>query len=106
MSREQRLKSGHVAAMRAALDAFVDRPCRLSERQTQALLNELCVKLGFCLTPRDHDAVVTAPPTDPWAFAELVMTLEGVDPADPEMFAPVLEQVLATFVGVGLAGPE
>lgn len=42
--------------------------------------------------------MVADPPTDPRAFAELVMTLEGggVDDVD---IVPVLEQVLKTFEG-------
>jgi hypothetical protein len=57
----------------------------------------LCVELGYCLTPRDCDAVEENPPTDPQAFAELVMKLEGVGSGDAEMLMPVLERVLKAF---------
>ncbi len=103
MSREQRLKSERAAAKRVARDAFVANPCRLSAQQTEALLNELCITLGYCLTPSDYDAVVANPPTHPQAFAELVMRLDGVDPGEPGMLEPVLDQILATFEGIARA---
>ena len=92
--------------MRAALDTFADRPCKLSAGQTQSLLDQLCVKLGYCLTPQDYEAIEADPPTDPMAFAELVMKLDGVDPVDREMLAPVLKLVLATFEGAARAEPS
>lgn len=97
MSREQRLRSQQAAALESALQEFVENPVKLLAQQTEAVLHELCVELGYCLTPRDYDAVVADPPTDPRAFAELVMTLESGCPPDPELLVPVLQQVLATF---------
>ena len=103
MTRKQRQTSRHVSDVRASLDAFVDKPCRLTVQQTEALLCELCVQLGYCLAPADFDAVVAEPPTDPQAFAELVMKLEGVGVDDHELFMSVLELVLRTFEGVARA---
>lgn len=56
---------------------FVDTPHRLSAGQTEALLSELCVRLGWCLAPRDFDMVVADPLTSPQDFAELVVNLDG-----------------------------
>src|SRR5262245_6080816 len=103
MTREQRQKSRYLSDVRASLDAFVDKPCRLTVQQTEALLGELCVQLGYCLAPADFEAVVADPPTDPQAFAELVTRLEGVDPDDDELFMAVLELVVRTFEGVARA---
>jgi hypothetical protein len=103
MSRDQRLKSEHTAAVRSAVDAFVHKPCRLSAEQAEGLLDTLCVKLGYCLTPDDYDAIVANPPTDPQAFAELVMTLDGGGPGDDEMFEAVLDLVFPTFERVARA---
>jgi hypothetical protein len=103
MTRKQRQKSRYLSDVRASLGAFVDKPCRLTVQQTESLLGELCVKLGYCLAPADFAAVVADPPTDPQAFAELVMKLEGVDVADRERFMAVLERVLKTFEGVARA---
>ncbi len=72
-------------------------PLRLSPRQTEWLLHDLCVKLGYCLTPPDQETVKADPPTSPEAFAALVMKLEGVDPDDPDKFFPVIGLVLKAF---------
>lgn len=100
MSRYQRQKAQRRLVTRAVLDEFVERPCRLTLQQTQALLNELCGTLGYCLTPADSRTIEADPPTNPQAFAERVVELEGGGPLDPESFQPVLELVLATFEGV------
>jgi hypothetical protein len=55
---------------------------------------------------RDNEAVEANPPTNPEAFAELVMKLEGVGSGNPEMFMPVLEIVLAAFEAVGAEVPS
>lgn len=95
MTRQQRHQSEVNSAVRAAVDRFVESPCRLSAQQVQAILDELCVDLGICL--QDYETVANDPPTNPQAFAELVMRLEGVGPGDPEIFLPVLRRVLCTF---------
>jgi hypothetical protein len=101
MSRRQRQKAQERLATRAAVEKFIDRPQRLSPEQTRAVLNELCVKLGYCLPPKDYEIVESNPPTDPLAFAELVVRLEGVGELDPEAFKPVLDIVLKAFQAIG-----
>jgi hypothetical protein len=83
--------------MRSALEKFADTPCMLSAKQTEALLDELCVQLGWCLAPDDIETVVRNPPTSPQAFAELVVNLDGGGVDDPALLLPVLELVLKTY---------
>jgi hypothetical protein len=92
MTRKQRQTSRSLSDVRASLDAFVDKPCRLTAGQTEALLDELCMQLGYCLAPADFDALVADPPTDPQTFAELVMKREGVGMDDRELFMAVLSE--------------
>ena len=66
------------------------------EAQTEALLYELCVALGFCLPPDAYSALVDAPPDTPEGFARAVYTAEGLDyDADPRvgLRAAVVERV-------------
>jgi len=100
VTREQRLKSRQDSEVRAAVEGFIENPCRLSLQQTRDLLTELCVHLGYCLSPTAQETVEANPPTNPQAFAELVMKLEGVPSTAPGMLAPVLERVLRAFEGV------
>jgi hypothetical protein len=99
MTREQRSRSTALMEMSDALEEFIDEPLRLSGQQTEALLHDLCVELGYCLGPKETDAIVANPPTNPRAFAELVMTLDGVESDDPAMCTPVLVRVLKMFIG-------
>jgi hypothetical protein len=103
VTRGQRQKARQTSEVRAAVEAFIENPCRLSPQQTRDLLAELCVKLGYCLRPTDQQTVEADPPTDPQAFTDLVMRLEGVHSTDPGMVAPVLKRVLRTFERVAHA---
>ena len=100
MTRTQRGRAVQASQVRAALERFVENPVRLSTSRTEALLNELCAQLGWCLAPDDFDRIVANPPTDPQAFAELVVELDGGGVDDPALFFPVLELVLKTFEGI------
>jgi hypothetical protein len=86
-------------ALQAALDSFIKRPCRLSDQQIEALLDELTGALGMCLTAEDYATVRESAPTDPEAFAEMVANLDGLGTGDAALFVPVLRRVLATFEG-------
>jgi hypothetical protein len=97
VTREQREKSQEDSEVRAAVAVFKEAPCRLSPQETRDLLAELCVRLGYRLTPAALELVEADPPTDPLSFTELVMKLEGVEATDADMVGPVLEQVLRTF---------
>jgi len=97
MTSNPREGSRNLADLRKAAESFIDKPLRLSALQTRSILTELCSDLGYCLPPRDVDSVTAAPPTNPQAFAELVLKLKGVGTSDPELVVPVLERVLLTF---------
>jgi hypothetical protein len=103
VTREQRQRSQRDLEVRAAVDVFRENPCRLSPQQTRSILTELCAQLGYCLSPTALETVEADPPTDPQAFTELVMRLDGVGSADPGVVAPVLERVLRAFEGVARA---
>ncbi|GAA4609321.1 hypothetical protein BJY16_007270 [Actinoplanes octamycinicus] len=49
---------------------------RLSE--VEWLLNDLCVRLGFCLPPAAARRLIQSPPADADAFAEAVFEAEGM----------------------------
>jgi len=52
----------------------------MSPRQVELLLQELCVKLGFCLPPKEIVRIEQNPETDIDAFTDDVIRSEGIDP--------------------------
>lgn len=44
------------------------------------LLNDLCVRLGYCLPPEDQREIVNNPPTSVDAFTDAVIVAEGLNP--------------------------
>lgn len=100
MTRQQRDQSESDLTLETALGRFVDSPVRLPPQHVQAILNELCGAFGMCFSPQDYETIEAEPPTDPRAFAELVMKLDGLGSDDAELFLPVLRRVLSTFEGV------
>jgi hypothetical protein len=44
------------------------------------LLNDLCVRLGYCLSPDDQQRIIANPPTTVDGFTDAVVTAEGLDP--------------------------
>jgi hypothetical protein len=44
------------------------------------LLNDLCVRLGYCLPPDDQQRIVSDPPASVDAFTDAVVKAEGFDP--------------------------
>lgn len=50
------------------------------EVRVQILLDELCVKLGFCLAPSEQRRLCESAPTDVDIFTDAVLEAEGVDP--------------------------
>ncbi|MFL6074245.1 MAG: hypothetical protein ACJ73S_12680 [Mycobacteriales bacterium] len=60
----------------------------------QALLDELCVELGFCLPPAGQRRLRDAPPPDPDAFTDAVFRAEGLEPPfDRRLWRQVRERV-------------
>jgi len=43
-------------------------------------LEELCVKLGYCLPPDEQKTILSNPPADADAFVDAVLVAEGRDP--------------------------
>ena len=44
------------------------------------LLNDLCVRLGYCLPPEDQQRIIADPPTSVDTFTDAVVIAEGLDP--------------------------
>jgi hypothetical protein len=44
------------------------------------LLNDLCVRLGYCLPPGDQQRLIDDPPTSVDEFTDAVVAAEGLDP--------------------------
>jgi hypothetical protein len=44
------------------------------------LLDELCVRYGYCLPPDEQVALAKQPPLDADAFVDAVLVAEGLDP--------------------------
>ncbi len=53
---------------------------KLSSRQVELLLEELCVVLGFCLPPAANAQLMADPPTGLDEFTDAVIRAEGLDP--------------------------
>lgn len=53
---------------------------QLSSQQIEVLLQELCVRLGFCLPPNRQAHLSESPPTEIDAFTDAVIHAEGLDP--------------------------
>lgn len=50
------------------------------ESCAEALLYELCVGYGYCLTDDVANALLADPPDDPDSFVDAVLVAEGLDP--------------------------
>jgi len=49
-----------------------------SEQKVRVLLDELCVRLGFCLPPTASAQIRKDPPTEITAFTEAIFLAEGL----------------------------
>jgi hypothetical protein len=64
------------------------------EIAVQQLLDELCVKLGFCLPPDTQRRLRESPPLDVDSFTDAVFEAEGLDPVlDGRLRGQVRERV-------------
>ncbi|HYN94951.1 MAG TPA: hypothetical protein VES42_13970 [Pilimelia sp.] len=48
------------------------------DSDVQRLLNELCIKLGFCLPPEENRRLEQSPPGDVDSFTDAVIEAEGM----------------------------
>jgi hypothetical protein len=71
----------------------------MTSMDVQHLLYELCVKLGFCLSPEAQGRLIETPPTDIDAFTDAVFEAEGLDPvySDKRLRSQVRELVARHF---------
>ena len=72
---------------------------KLSESQTTYLLENLCVDLGFCLTPDVASNLISNPPDTVDGFTQAVFLGEGLDPAlaDKKTYREVRRVIAAAF---------
>ena len=61
----------------------------LSAERVDALLAELCIKLGYCLHPVANVRITNSPPRTIDRFTDVVISADGEDPR----FCPVRDQV-------------
>ena len=47
--------------------------------RVEAMLYELCVRLGFCLPPEEHERIKAQPPLDAEGFTDAVFIAEKMD---------------------------
>jgi hypothetical protein len=52
--------------------------------RVEALLDDLCVRHGYCLSPDQQAALIEALPEDVDAFVDAVLRAEGMDPASAD----------------------
>ncbi|TYB41206.1 hypothetical protein [Actinomadura chibensis] len=79
---------------------------KLSPDEVAFLLRDLCVGLGFCLSPEDQGALCDSPPNDVDAFTEAVFRAEGLDATlHKHLYRRVREEVARAFRdGSGIPG--
>ena len=61
-----------------------DRPGISTPEKIAALLDNLCMTLGFCLPPDVYSQLTAAPPTNVDDFTAAVFVAEGLDPVTAE----------------------
>ena len=66
----------------------------LNADETIWLLDNLCVRGGYCLSAEARSRIVADPPSTPTQFAATVVRAEGLD---PEAYRSVLEFVEPAF---------
>ena len=71
----------------------------LTEADAQALLNDLCSRLGFCLPPDEARRLNEKPPPDVRSFTHAVFRAEGLDPttASRKLYRQVRDMVADAF---------
>ena len=71
---------------------------RLTEQEASQLLSTLCIKLGFCLSPKMNSRLAKNPPPSAERFANAVYSIEGLDPSlQSDLYKQVLSYVEAAF---------
>ncbi|MCV2393903.1 hypothetical protein OEB99_06250 [Actinotalea sp. M2MS4P-6] len=66
------------------------------------LLDDLCVRLGYCLPPEDRQRLIDDPPTSVDAFTDAVVRAEGLDPV---LMATTQRQEVRRMVAAAFGEP-
>lgn len=71
----------------------------LTEHEVEQLLDELCIRLGFCLPSTEYERIKSAPPADVRSFTQAVFVAEGLDPdtAGRRLYRQVRDMVSDAF---------
>ncbi|MCP5020421.1 MAG: hypothetical protein GY930_01485 [bacterium] len=71
----------------------------INEKEVRDLLCNLCVELGFCLSPEDGKRIEEDPPSDVITFTDAVFVAEGLDPstADRHLYRQVRDMIAEAF---------
>lgn len=72
----------------------------LSPAQVSALLDNLCIKLGFCLPLAEQRKLQANPPESVIEFTDAVFVAEGLNPehADRRTYRAVRDHITAAFI--------
>jgi len=111
VTSSQRETSRQRQAIKAANDKFLESPCRLSPGEVRAIVDDSVGQLGRRFGIRVNDlplaqleAVESDPPSNPQAFAELLMRLVGLDTFG-NRFRAMLKIVVRHFEGAAARQP-
>ncbi|GAA1861072.1 hypothetical protein [Asanoa iriomotensis] len=69
------------------------------DSDTRRLLDDLCVRLGFCLSPDDIRSLELSPPGDVDAFADAVFLAEGMGDMSHTRIRAQVRAVVARHMG-------
>jgi len=72
----------------------------LQPQEVRELLDQLCIRLGYCLKADARNLLIASPPTNAVAFTRAVLAAEGLDPdlARRPAYREVSEFVHAAFL--------
>ncbi len=66
------------------------------------LLEDLCVRLGYCLPPEDQQRIINDPPASVDGFTDAVVVAEGFD---PDLMATEQRQQVHRLVAAAFGEP-
>jgi hypothetical protein len=71
-------------------------------------LDELCIRLGFCLSAEDQRRLVDETPPEVLGFTDAVLTAEGLAPdtVDRRLYRQVRDMIADAFRRAELEGEE
>lgn len=74
-------------------------PTALTPDEVEALLERLCVDLGFCLPSQAQEQLIESSPNDVERFANAVFIAEGMNPltARRDLYKQVFDTIAVAF---------